>query len=122
MEPPEVLRRGAEAFNRGDFFEAHEIWEDAWAEESGQVRLFYQGIIQVAVGCCHVQRGNRTGAIHLMGRGVDKLAEVPDAYLGMDLGGFRTASAAALARIRDLDDDAMAAFPASAYPLVRWSA
>lgn len=57
-----------------------------------------------------------------MGRGLDKLAGLPDACLGMDLEGFRTAAAAALERVRDLDEAGIAAFPASAYPIVRWSA
>ena len=33
-------------FNRGDYFEAHEVWEDLWHDKAGPDRRFYQGLIQ----------------------------------------------------------------------------
>jgi predicted metal-dependent hydrolase len=41
---------GVVLFNRGDFFEAHEAWEDVWVDCAGEERVFYQGLIQAAVG------------------------------------------------------------------------
>ncbi|HEX9574514.1 MAG TPA: DUF309 domain-containing protein, partial [Myxococcales bacterium] len=45
-----ALRRGAALFDQGRFWDAHEAWEEAWLEEDGEVRLFLQGLIQVAAG------------------------------------------------------------------------
>ena len=36
-------------FNSHDFFEAHEVWEDLWADSHDDERRFYQGLIQAAV-------------------------------------------------------------------------
>jgi predicted metal-dependent hydrolase len=53
---------GIEHFNRCDFFEAHEVWEELWADYSGPSRKFYQGLIQVAVCLHHFGNGNIRGA------------------------------------------------------------
>jgi uncharacterized protein len=52
-------------FNERDFFEAHEVWEDLWAESHGNERRFYQGLIQAAVGLFHFSGGNLGGAVKL---------------------------------------------------------
>src|SRR5262249_26444350 len=44
---------GVLLFNEQAYFEAHEVWEDLWAESYGPERKFYQGLIQAAVGLCH---------------------------------------------------------------------
>ncbi len=53
---------GIVLFNRGDFFEAHEVWEDLWTEADTTEKTFYQGLIQAAVGLCHFCNGNVRGA------------------------------------------------------------
>lgn len=52
-------------FNRGDFFEAHEVWEDLWMNLAGPERSFVQGLIQAAVALYHFNNGNVRGAIKL---------------------------------------------------------
>ena len=41
--------QGIAYFNACEFFEAHEVWEDLWKSYSGDLRLFYKGLIQAAV-------------------------------------------------------------------------
>jgi uncharacterized protein len=43
-----ALGEGCRRFDAGRFFDAHEVWEDAWRVASGDVRLLLQGLIQVA--------------------------------------------------------------------------
>jgi hypothetical protein len=50
------LEQGRVAFNRGEYFEAHELWEDAWRELAGAERIFVQGLIQIAAGLHHLQQ------------------------------------------------------------------
>ena len=57
-----LARLGIQLFNRQEFFKAHEALETAWKEEKGPIRDLYRGILQVAVGYYHIQRGNITGA------------------------------------------------------------
>jgi predicted metal-dependent hydrolase len=76
------LERGIELFNREEFFEAHEVWEDAWREEKdGPTRNFLQGLIQVAAGFVKMQRGHPRGMAALLLGGANKLAPFsPDGH------------------------------------------
>ena len=68
------FREGIALFNRGEFFECHEVLEAVWLEASGDDRLFLQGLIQVAVAFHHLRRGNFAGSHRLLRAGVDKLS------------------------------------------------
>jgi predicted metal-dependent hydrolase len=54
--------QGIAYFNECEFFEAHEVWEDLWKSYSGDLRLFYKGLIQAAVALHHFGNGNIRGA------------------------------------------------------------
>jgi hypothetical protein len=75
-------------FNAHDFFEAHEVWEEAWAASYGVQRRFYQGLIQAAVGLCHFGNGNLNGAIKLYRSSREYMQPCGDSYMGLDLGEF----------------------------------
>jgi uncharacterized protein len=49
---PEERRRlfqeGIDLFNRGDFFAAHEAWEEIWRSTNPEPRELFQGLVQVA--------------------------------------------------------------------------
>jgi hypothetical protein len=70
---PEGFRQGIEEFNRGYFFEAHDLWEELWREMSGPRAQFYQGLIQVAVGFYHLGNRNPRGARSQLAKGLAKL-------------------------------------------------
>ena len=88
----EALDEAVHLFDEQRFFEAHEflewIWKSAGVDEAD--RDFWKGVTQVAVGCCHAQRGNASGAATLLERAVRHLEPYPPRHQGID--------AAALAR------------------------
>jgi predicted metal-dependent hydrolase len=59
--PPQYLA-GIKHFNACEFYEAHDLWEELWADYRGPSREFYQGLIQVAVAVHHFGNGNIRGA------------------------------------------------------------
>ncbi|HUB81428.1 MAG TPA: DUF309 domain-containing protein [Bryobacteraceae bacterium] len=61
-------------FNRGAYFECHEVLEEAWTPERGPRRLFLQSLIHIAVGFYHHTRGNPVGAVRQLRKGLRKLA------------------------------------------------
>lgn len=73
-------------FNRGDWFECHETLEDLWVCSEGEVRNFYQGLLQVAVALHHWRNGNFGGAIHLLTSGADYLRRVRLVCQRIDVG------------------------------------
>jgi len=83
--PPPLLVEGVRLFNRGRWFEAHEVLEQAWLSERGEVRRLYQGLLQVGVGLHHARRGNRRGALSLLDRGIARLTPFAPQRLGLDV-------------------------------------
>jgi predicted metal-dependent hydrolase len=75
-------------FNEGDFFEAHEVWEDLWSEAHGDERRFYQGLIQAAVGLFHFSGGNLGGAVKLYRSSHDYMKTCGSRFLGLDVDDF----------------------------------
>ena len=75
-------------FNAQDYFEAHEVWEDLWAESHGDDRRFVQGLIQAAVGLFHFHGGNLGGAAKLFRTSREYMARVGSPYWGLDVVGF----------------------------------
>ncbi|QWV95739.1 DUF309 domain-containing protein [Geomonas oryzisoli] len=82
--PPE-LQQAIEEFNLREWFACHETLEELWVGTSGELRDFYQGLLQVAVALYHWRNGNFKGAEGLLQRGPDLLRRVPDICLGVDV-------------------------------------
>ena len=58
----EAARKGLEAYERGDFFEAHELLEPAWMGSADPAeRELVQGLIKLAAAFVHAARGNPLG-------------------------------------------------------------
>lgn len=81
-----ALYDGILLFNERQFFEAHEVWEDAWRTAAGDDRLLLHGLIQVAAGFHKLQCGQPAGTVALLDKGMEKLGAVPpDAAGRVDL-------------------------------------
>jgi predicted metal-dependent hydrolase len=74
--PSGTLLQAFGEFNRGDWFECHETLEDLWVGSEGEIRDFYQGVLQIAVALHHWRGGNYRGALLLLTSGADKLRRV----------------------------------------------
>ena len=71
--PPRELLQAFGEFNRGEWFACHETLEDLWVGTDGEIRHFYQGVLQVAVALHHWRNGNYAGAVRLLVGGADYL-------------------------------------------------
>jgi len=80
----DLLVEGIIFFNNGRYFEAHERWEDLWRRTRGPLRLFYQGLVQAAVGLHHFARGNSNGGRAQLTKSIAKLAEYPARFCQID--------------------------------------
>jgi predicted metal-dependent hydrolase len=112
-----ALRRGAALFDEGKFWEAHEAWEEAWLEEDGEVRLFLQGLIQVAAGYhkATVQL-QPNGCVKLLRSGLAKLEPLPPEFLGVSLGRFLPEVVRTLEVARRWQSREVASFPPESIP------
>jgi predicted metal-dependent hydrolase len=90
VTPPwEALARGADLFNQGLYWEAHEAWEELWLALEDEERLFVQGLIQVAAAGhkAFVQNQPR-GCVKLLTTALEKLDRAPRDFLGVETARF----------------------------------
>lgn len=62
------LRAGAEHFDAGRFWHAHEDWEREWKAHPGAHRHYLKGLIQLTAACHHLARGKPGAARALLDR------------------------------------------------------
>ena len=79
------FQEGLELFNAGEWYAAHDLFEELWHETADPERRSLQGILQVAVAQLHLQRGNRRGATILFGEALGRLKRQGTPDLGLDL-------------------------------------
>jgi len=91
--------RGVALFNGGLFFECHEYLEDLWRAAPPEERSFYQGIILIAAGFYHYEKGNLHGARTKLAAGIEKLKPYLPASHGVRLDRWMASLAPWLARI-----------------------
>lgn len=87
-EESALFHKGIKLFNEGDWFEAHETWEDIWRMANDEKKRFYQGLIQAAVTIEHLRRGNPRGARSVHGTCLPKFKGLPAVYMGINIQKF----------------------------------
>lgn len=103
---PREYLQGIEDFNAGRYFDAHEIWEEIWLRSSGETKLFYQMLIQAAVGLHHYERGNARGARGMNTNVFEKLSRLPSVFMSLDLADFACQFKIALSELLDNNNEA----------------
>ncbi len=84
VAPPE-FERAINEFNQQQFYACHDTLEAIWVDAEEADKRFYQGILQVAVGCYHLSNDNLRGAIILLGEAVRRLCDYQPDYEGIDV-------------------------------------
>jgi predicted metal-dependent hydrolase len=85
------LQGGLDLFNRGRFFEAHEVLEDFWRSlprdlpRQHDSRQHVQGLVQLAVAFHHQSTGNRLGACSVLERALRNLNGSERSFPELDL-------------------------------------
>ncbi len=100
--PTKLYRHGLSAFNGGDYYDAHEYWEELWIGHRPWDRTFIQGLIQLAVGCFHMTNDNLKGGRGLFTKCRPKLEKGLPAGRGLDVSALLTFVDAALEQIESL--------------------
>lgn len=90
--PSGALLQAFGEFNRAEWFECHETLEELWVGEEGEMRDFYQGVLQVAVALHHWREGNFGGAVRMLEGGTVYLRRVGKTCQQMDVSGLVVAA------------------------------
>jgi predicted metal-dependent hydrolase len=85
---PRQYYEGIEHFNARRYYEAHEIWEEIWLRSLAETKVFYQMLIQAAVGLHHYENGNIRGARGMCRNVLEKAERLPAFYMSVDVADF----------------------------------
>ncbi|MGD2157497.1 MAG: DUF309 domain-containing protein, partial [Anaerolineales bacterium] len=100
LHPKAVL--GLEAFNRGDYYDAHEYLEEAWMDDLSEGRKLYQSVLQIAVAYYQIMRGNYKGAAKMFLRVRQWIEPLPEECKGVNVSKLRQDSYAVHHELLDL--------------------
>lgn len=103
---PACYRAYFACFNAGEYYEAHDVLEHLWLDETGPDRPFFQGLIQIAGAFVHLRKqherpwhvkdGRRLRpAVRLFDLGVKNIAPFAPRHMALDV-------ASLVARCEDL--------------------
>ena len=85
------MARGIELFNRGEFWESHEAWEQIWLRHEEPARVFLQALIQLAAAYHQLQRRIYHGVVKHLNNVALKLGPFSGRFLGVDVDGVKAA-------------------------------
>jgi len=117
--PPGQLLRAIREFNGREWFECHETLEELWIGEEGEVRDFYQGLIQIAVALHHWRNGNFGGAVSLLKGGAGYLRAVADRCQWVDVAALIADSDRMRAALEELGKERMESLDPVLIPLIK---
>ena len=84
----QLFNQGIVAFNKRQFYDAHEYWEELWQEYKLDDAKFIQGLIQLAVSYFHFFNKNLNGARSMMKKCLTKFEPYQNER-GMDIQGLK---------------------------------
>jgi predicted metal-dependent hydrolase len=116
---PAGVMHGIEQFNRREFYACHDSIELVWVDEPGDVRLMYQGILQIGVAFYQVQQGNWPGMVKMLARGKGKLLPFLPRCQGIDLEGLLAEVERCEAALRELGPEGMGDLDLDLLPDIR---
>jgi hypothetical protein len=88
LPPMATVASAHELLEQGRPFSAHEVYEARWKAGPATERELWQGLAQLCVAITHAERGNRVGALRLLGRArrrLDSYAATGGPAYGLDL-------------------------------------
>lgn len=108
--PPQQFWQGVEEFNQQEFYACHDTLEALWMESPEPEKTFYQGVLQIAVGCYHLGNHNWRGAVILLGEGLKNISDYPPVYEDIDVTKLLNESSELLEVLQQLEPDKIAEF------------
>ena len=79
---------GIQSFNSGNFYEAHDLFEDLWHECDEPKRRWIHGMVQISVAMHHHSTGNLNGSLLLLAEGISRMRRAEISPIGFKEGEF----------------------------------
>ena len=117
---PALALEGLCAFNRGEYYRQHDLFEAQWVKTTGPVRDLYRAILQVGVAYYQIECDNYRGALKMLQRSVQWLHLLPENCQGIDVAQLRRDSYAVRAELQRLGAEGLAQFDRRLLRPIRW--
>ncbi len=89
-------------YNAGHYLEAHELFELIWMTRGGAEKIFYQGLVHVAMGFHYLLAGDFDRATAKLRRASELLDDFAADFLGFDVEALRRSIACCRHRLEEL--------------------
>lgn len=87
---PNIVKQGLQAFNQGEFYIAHEFFEDAWRDTSDDSREFYRALLHVSGGYYRLTQDRPKAAKKFFTRALHWLERFPSPHMGLSVNSIKT--------------------------------
>lgn len=108
-------------FNKGEFWESHEVFEDVWRMQKGDVKKLAQGFVQAAAAFSYVKLRRYESIIYLFDKSVEKLRAavylLPEVHVNRLVQAILTAKA----EVQRLGESGLENFDPALYPQIEFS-
>ena len=119
QSPPGQFLLAIRQFNSREWYECHETIEELWLGETGEMKDFLQGTLQISVALLHWRNGNHGGAVSLLASGVNYLKRVPDVCLWVDVPSLIADSDRVRVALEELGKDHMEMLESTLLPQIK---
>ncbi len=103
-------------YNAGHYLEAHELFELIWMTKGGAEKIFYQGLVHVAMGFHYLVAGDFDRASAKLRRAAELLGDFAADFLGFDVEGLRGSVASCRHRLVELGESGITRFETTLIP------
>jgi len=82
---PKAFRHGLQSFNQRAFYEAHEYFEAAWRQTSGEEREFFRAFLHLSGGFFRLAQDRPGAAKKFFNHARKWLSDFPEDHLGFNV-------------------------------------
>ena len=116
IELDEETLEAVRTYNTGQYLEAHELFELIWMTKGGAEKIFYQGLVHVAMGFHYLVAGDFDRASAKLRRSAELLEDFAADFLGFDVETLRRSIASCRHRLAELGVSGIARFETTLIP------
>lgn len=83
-ELPKKVKQGLQSFNQGDFYEAHEFFEDSWRDTQESTRELFRALLHLSGGYYRLTQDRPGAAKKFFTRARHWIQKFPSPFLGLN--------------------------------------
>ena len=106
-------------FNKRLFWEAHEVFEDVWRLQEGDVKKLAQGFVQAAAAFSYIEKRRYESILYLFDKSIEKLSSTIDILPGVNINDLIEAMKKAKQEAQRHGESELEKFDSSLYPSIK---